>query len=154
MKAKSLNQKRIRSVQVLAAQVQHTQAAAVHVVKASSLSHLNVSGSWGGSTGLIHSKVVCFVVCVQNMINDRLIVAFGTQSPAREFDYKALLLMSNVLPTEIQSVWRHYCLPMGVLLVLLIPLFLPKAWSRPFPAYSFFLNREFHTQLIMNLYWI
>ena len=136
-----------------AVQVQWTDVVAVQVVKASKLSHLNVSGSWGGSTGLIHNKVVCFVVFVKNMINDRLIVAFRTQSLAREFDYKALLLMNSVLPTEIQSVWRH-CLPMGVLLVLLTPLFLPKAWSRPFPASIFFVSREFHTQLIMNLYWI
>ena len=61
--SEDLNQKRIRSVQVLAAQVQQTQAAAVQVVKASSLSHLNVSGSWGGSTGLIDSKVVFCRLC-------------------------------------------------------------------------------------------
>ena len=41
-------------------------------------------------------------LCKKNMINDRLIVVFGTPSLAREFNYKALLLMNSVLPTEIQ----------------------------------------------------
>ena len=52
---------------------------------------LNVSGSWGGSTGLIHSKVVCIVGFVKNIINDHFIVIFGIQCPARD------------------SITKHYC---------------------------------------------